>query len=91
MQELIISGYTGSKEELEKNLALGVIIKSIEVMPDEAGIKVAFEQKKLGRKRIFNKEEIIRLKATGMTFEAVAKEIGCTKAYTMQVCRENTK
>lgn len=82
---ITVLGYKGTSEELAQLLSASMHI--ISVTPQEAGFVIEYETKSTGRPQKINKDKILKLRSEGEPYGAIAKELGCSKAYVIKVCK----
>lgn len=84
-EKITVLGYKGTSEELTQLLSASMHI--ISVTQQEAGFAVEYEIKTAGRPQKINKEQVLKLRSEGKPYGAIAKELGCSKAYIIKVCK----
>lgn len=88
-EKITVFGYRGSEEELAQLLAAGLHITAMK--QNGSGWVIEFDpEPKVGRPQKIDKAQILRLRADGMAYAAIAKELGCSKAYVIKVCKAET-
>ncbi len=88
-EKITVLGYKGTSEELTQLLSASMHI--ISVTQQEAGFAVEYEIKTAGRPQKINKEQVLKLRSEGKPYGAIAKELGCSKAYVIKVCKKVCK
>ena len=86
-EKLTVFGYSGSAEELKTLLEAGLRITAM--TQDGSGYVVEFDtEAKVGRPQKIRKEQILTLRSEGKSYAAIGKELGCSKAYVIKVCKQ---
>lgn len=84
-EKLTVYGYSGSAEELKTLLEAGLRITAM--TQDGSGYVIEYDKPKVGRPQKVDKELILSLRAEGKSYAAIAKELSCSKAYVIKVCK----
>lgn len=90
-KEIGVYGYDGTVEELQRELQAGLDVVRVIEMPGGGKFVSYVPQKQIGRPARYDKAKIIELRKKGMSYKAIAEEIGCSKTYAVQICKENEK
>lgn len=84
--KICVYGYKGSKEELAQLLAAGLHITGMK--QNGSSWVIEFDpEPKVGRPQKIDKNQILKLRADGLAYAAIARELGCSKAYVIKVCK----
>lgn len=90
MKRISVYGYDGSLDELKQELSFGLAVEKVTAIPSgKGGMYVDYEEKRKGGKPPkLDKDRIKELRAAGLSYQEVAKVVGCSKTYVIAVCRE---
>ena len=84
-EKLTVFGYSGSAEELKTLLEAGLRITAM--TQDGSSYVIEYDKPKVGRPQKVDKERILSLRAEGKSYADIGKELGCSKAYVIKVCK----
>lgn len=84
-----IYDYEGTNEELQQLLTRGLMVQNVCKVPKGKGVYVEYEEKPKGGKPMkYDKEMIKELRKSQLSYGEIAKAIGCSKTYVINVCKE---
>lgn len=90
VRRISVSGYDGTPEELQRELALGLNVLKVSDMESGKGFYVEYTAKRAGgRPPKYGKEQLREMRAAGQSYGEIAKTLGCSKTYVIKVCQDN--
>ncbi len=89
-EKITVAGWKGTTEDLQQLLKNGLHITDMQQIG--SGWMIDFEtDPKVGRPASIDKEQILSMRAVGMSYAAIGKALGCSKTYIIKVCKQQEK
>lgn len=89
-EKITVAGWKGTTEELQQLLKNGLHITDMQQIG--SCWMVDFEtEPKVGRPPTISKEQILSMRAVGMSYAAIGKALGCSKTYIIKVCKQQAE
>lgn len=89
-EKITVAGWKGTTEDLQQLLKNGLHITDMQQIG--SCWMIDFEtDPKVGRPASIDKAQILSMRAAGMSYAAIGKELGCSKTYIIKVCKQQAE